>query len=284
MKWGRGIAEPFVESILHPTDYSTESINAFHHALAIGLCRRTQLTILHAESTSENGSPGASVRMTLEGWRRLKPGSPRSAVFDELELIVKKVKMHKRNPLAATLEYLERSPHDLIVLATAGREGVSRWIRPSIAERIAAQSKTMTLFVAGGNDGIVVPATGRIKLRRMLVPVATHPPAHRAIANAVRLARLAPDQPVEVVLLHVGDETGMPALNLPEDNACQWQTLGRSGEVVEQIAATASEKECDLIVMTTAGHHGLLDSLRGSITEQVVRRAPCPLLAVPATE
>lgn len=284
MQRGRGAEEPFVESILHPTDFSSGSINAFHHALAISLSRRTQLTILHADSASESGNHRASVRATLEGWQRLKPGSPRSAVFDELELIVKKVKMHKRNPLTATLEYLERSPHDLIVLATAGREGVSRWIRPSIAERIAEQSRTMTLFVADGNAGFVDPAIGRIQLRRMLLPVASQPVPHRAIDNTVRLARLASDQPVEVTLLHVGDEADMPALSLPTDTACSWQRLSRSGEVVEQIAAAAAEKACDLIVMATAGHQGLLDALRGSVTEQVVRRAPCPLLAVPATE
>jgi len=45
-------------------------------------------------------------------------------------------------------------------------------------------------------------------------------------------------------------------------------------EIVEQVAA-------DLIVMTTEGHHGFLYALRGSTTEQVLRHAPCPLLAVP---
>jgi nucleotide-binding universal stress UspA family protein len=34
--------------------------------------------------------------------------------------------------------------------------------------------------------------------------------------------------------------------------------------------------------MATEGHEGILDALRGSVTEQVVRRAPCPVLAVPA--
>jgi nucleotide-binding universal stress UspA family protein len=33
--------------------------------------------------------------------------------------------------------------------------------------------------------------------------------------------------------------------------------------------------------MATQGHHGVLDALRGSVTERVLRRAPCPLLAVP---
>ncbi|TMA83757.1 MAG: universal stress protein [Deltaproteobacteria bacterium] len=41
-------------------------------------------------------------------------------------------------------------------------------------------------------------------------------------------------------------------------------------------------KQADLIVMATEGRHGVVDALRGSVTERVVRDAPCPVLAVPA--
>jgi nucleotide-binding universal stress UspA family protein len=34
--------------------------------------------------------------------------------------------------------------------------------------------------------------------------------------------------------------------------------------------------------MTTQGHTGVLDALRGSTTERILRRASCPVLAVPA--
>jgi len=39
--------------------------------------------------------------------------------------------------------------------------------------------------------------------------------------------------------------------------------------------------KANLIGMATAGHHGLLDALRGSTTERVLRQAPCPVLAIP---
>jgi len=32
----------------------------------------------------------------------------------------------------------------------------------------------------------------------------------------------------------------------------------------------------------TEGHEGVLDAMRGSVTEQVLRRSTCPMLAVPA--
>ena len=58
----------------------------------------------------------------------------------------------------------------------------------------------------------------------------------------------------------------------------------RDGDPVEQILAAADELEVDLIVMPTAGRAGVFDVLRGSTTERVLRRAPCPLLAVPAPD
>jgi nucleotide-binding universal stress UspA family protein len=41
-------------------------------------------------------------------------------------------------------------------------------------------------------------------------------------------------------------------------------------------------KNPNLIVMSTDGRNGFLDALRGSHSERVLRRIPCPLLAIPA--
>jgi nucleotide-binding universal stress UspA family protein len=55
----------------------------------------------------------------------------------------------------------------------------------------------------------------------------------------------------------------------------------RHGNIVKTIIDAALEYDVDLIVMPTAGHHGILDALRGSTTERVLRHAPCPVYAVP---
>jgi nucleotide-binding universal stress UspA family protein len=57
----------------------------------------------------------------------------------------------------------------------------------------------------------------------------------------------------------------------------------RAGNVVGSVIDAAIEFDVDLIGMPTAGHHGILDALRGSTTERVIRHAPCPVLALPAT-
>ena len=51
---------------------------------------------------------------------------------------------------------------------------------------------------------------------------------------------------------------------------------------MKAILEAAIELDVDLIGMPTAGHHGVLDALRGSTTERVIRHAPCPVFALSA--
>jgi nucleotide-binding universal stress UspA family protein len=54
----------------------------------------------------------------------------------------------------------------------------------------------------------------------------------------------------------------------------------RDGSAVEDILEAAEKLPADLIVISTHGHTGFKHILLGSVTEQVVRRAPCPVLVV----
>ena len=275
---------PFVESIFHPSDFSKDNERAFEHALALSLHRHTSLTILHAGSEGRGGkwSDFPSVRATLERWGLLEKGSSRTAVFHELSMRVKKVNLRKRRPLSAVLEYLDEHPTELIVLATEGREGPTRWIRPSTAEAMARRSETMTLFVPVSSRGFVSSDDGKILLRRVLVPVDQQPDPCHAIFCAERASRMSESKPVEIVLLHVGEESTMPQRDLPDLPSSTWRAVRTTGDVVEEIVGAAEEQAVDLVVMATHGHDGFLDALRGSVTEQVLRRARCPVLAVPA--
>jgi nucleotide-binding universal stress UspA family protein len=52
------------------------------------------------------------------------------------------------------------------------------------------------------------------------------------------------------------------------------------GEAVANIVAYASRLNADLIVMGTNGRTGIAHLLLGSVAEQVVRTAPCPVVTV----
>lgn len=271
---------PFVGSVFHPSDFSEASRNAFHHALAVALRRQTRFTILHAGGSRDSWLNFPPVRATLEKWGLLEKGSPRSAVFEELKIRVEKVQLGGMNPLGATLGYLKEHPTDLIVLSTEGREGLPRWIKPSAAEKLAQKSHTMTLFVPAAARGFVSPEDGSISLKKILIPVDRDPSPLPALEYATRVTKMAVE-PVQIILCHVGDSSTMPALDLPEGPHWSWEKDFRGGEVIDSIVQAADEHKVDLIVMATTGRDGILDALRGSVTEQVLRRAPCPLLAVP---
>lgn len=53
------------------------------------------------------------------------------------------------------------------------------------------------------------------------------------------------------------------------------------GVPYKKIVEKAAAERVDMIVMCTHGRTGLLHMLIGSVTEQVVRRALCPVLSVP---
>ena len=62
-------------------------------------------------------------------------------------------------------------------------------------------------------------------------------------------------------------------------NLVKFTPLVTLGKVAEEIIAAANEDKCDLIVITSRGSR-LRRLLGGSITDQVVRSAPCPVLSM----
>lgn len=272
---------PFVESIVHPSDLSRASRAAFAHALVIALIQKARFEILHVGGeTPESWERFPAVRETLERWGLLAPGSARSAVFDELAVRVGKVQL-AGDPVGATLDYVREIEPDLLVLGTRGRESLARWLDPSIAQRIARRSRTMTLFVPDHGRFFVSLDDGRLSLRHILVPVDRSPDASDSLVRAARVAEALGDPPVAISLLHVGPGP-VPHYDLPEGKGWSWRVLQREGSVAGEILAAADSIAADLIVMPTDGRSGVLDALRGSITERVVAQADCPVLAVPA--
>jgi nucleotide-binding universal stress UspA family protein len=66
----------------------------------------------------------------------------------------------------------------------------------------------------------------------------------------------------------------------PRDPETPVERLLKDGDPAAVILRVAEEVPCDLIVMGTHGRTGLGRLLMGSVAEQVVRRAPCPVLTV----
>lgn len=58
------------------------------------------------------------------------------------------------------------------------------------------------------------------------------------------------------------------------------RTLVLEGEAADCLVETAVAEQADLIIMSTHGRSGASRLFLGSVTEDVLRRAPCPVLAV----
>ncbi|HEY6507359.1 MAG TPA: universal stress protein, partial [Vicinamibacterales bacterium] len=183
---------PFLETIVHPTDFSSASERAFAHALAVALVRRARLTLLHVGTEPHADWTGfPTVRAVLERWGLLEPGSSRAAVFEKLGVRVTKRGIPSHSPAAAVVEYLHGTPADLLVVATEGRDGVARWLHGSVAETMARRSKTMTLFVPAHSErSIVSLADGNLTLKNVLIPVDREPDTSEAVEFARRAAEI----------------------------------------------------------------------------------------------
>ena len=57
--------------------------------------------------------------------------------------------------------------------------------------------------------------------------------------------------------------------------------LLRKGTPADTIIDVAAEESVDLIVICTDGRDNLKDFVKGTITERVINRAPCPVLVIP---
>jgi nucleotide-binding universal stress UspA family protein len=274
-----------IRSVLHPTDFSVSSELAFAHALKIALAGKSKLHLLHADGAGEDDvdwSAFPGVRRTLSRWGVLPDGVAPGDVGAALGMHLAKISSRDRDPVRAIVRFADDHDSDLLVLATHGRDGLPRWLHGAVAEPAARRADAPTLFLPSGARGFVDPESGALQLRNVLVPVDHRPPPHGALRAVERLCRTLEASDVALHLVHVGEPGAMPAAALEGGMPARLLRSARSGNVVDEILAAATECQADLIAMATAGHHGFLDALRGSTTERVLRRAPCAVLAVPA--
>ncbi len=271
-----------IRSIVHPTDFSEASAEAFAHALRIALAARCTLSILHVAEAAGSGEWDSfpQVRQTLAHWGLMHGTEPPAEITRKFGVHIVKVALKPQEPIDGIAQFLARHAADLIVLATEARQGVARWLQGSIAEGLARQVPAPSLFVPAKARGFVDPRRGTVRLHHVLIPVDHHPKPAHAIGTIMRFAHQLAGMNAEARLFHVGKTP--PLVERHDEPHRPLPVSLRRGDPVDVIVEEASDWPADLIGMATAGHHGFLDALRGSTTERVIRQAPCPVLAVPA--
>jgi universal stress protein A len=142
--------------------------------------------------------------------------------------------------------------------------------------------------------------------KRILVPIDFSHASIEALDYAALLAGVSGAQLILLTVEDVGKYAGYPPiayypspkdlekelLNVFNDGMKKWpkhplhayddglKIIGKVGFVIDEILKTAGEHKADMIIMGTHGRRGISRALMGSVTEETIRRAVCPVLAV----
>ncbi len=205
----------------------------------------------------------------------------------------------------AIVDYAEKVGIQLIVMATHGYGGVSRWMHGSVAERVL-QSASVPVLIVCSAEGERFASHEPLACRRILVTLDGSPVAEQALLPATAIARALA---AEMVLLRVpiaqvsGSLTGewyVPlegtfdtANHIAEaylervaerlrTDGIKVSTAIRMGAVANVIVEYAEANHIDLIAMCTHGRTGLARWALGSVADRVLRARCLPLLLVRA--
>lgn len=198
--------------------------------------------------------------------------------------------------VTAILEEICISGADLVVMATHGRSGLGRAVLGSVTEQIIAHSPVPVMTLRPGRKPVH-------QIKTLLVPVDETAGGALALQPAIELgqsvaARLVLLDVVEPVLL----ETDAAALHENEKResaglSAAWvyveqlvarvraagvQVEGRAefGPAAATIREIATQVDADMIVMSTRARGLLARAILGSVTDEIVRTAQCPVLVV----
>jgi nucleotide-binding universal stress UspA family protein len=195
-------------------------------------------------------------------------------------------------------------PADLVVMPTHGRTGLKHVFLGSTAERIVQHSSCPVLVTRGhraqSKNG------SRFKIKAILVPTDFSSCSREGLRYAIAFAN---EFGAKIILLHVtyfgyvyscegtaiydiaslqkaarktAERKMRELVRSVNFGPVKFETAFSDGSPAIDICVYAKDHDVDLIITSTHGFTGLKHVLIGSIAEQVVRHAPCSVLAVPS--
>jgi nucleotide-binding universal stress UspA family protein len=203
------------------------------------------------------------------------------------------------HPANKILERARALPADLIVIGTHGAGGFEHLVLGSVTEKVLRKAACPVMTVPPH-----ARTTSKLPFKRLLCPVDFSDSSLAALEFAFSLAQ---EGDAELTILHVFDRlaedeplTNRPIaapeyrLELEADFAkrlhalvpesvktwCRPTTRMAHGKAYREILGVATEDASDLIVMGVHGRNALDLMMFGSTTNQVVRRATCPVLTL----
>jgi nucleotide-binding universal stress UspA family protein len=283
------------EDILLPFDGSDGAAEVLHHAAEIAHWADATIHLLYVADTTRDSVTVVETRvvdaLVQEGEDVVEgaEGTLTTLGVDYDSDVV------QGNPAPTIVEYAERYDHDLIVMPTHGREGVSRYLVGSVTEKVVRLSPVPVLTARMQSDehlafpyeNILIPTDGSAG--------ATHAGQHGVSLAAALGATVHALSVVDETSLGLdvrstisGREREQVATDAVGDLVTEAETRGVSdtvrhvehGTPIEVILDTIESNDIHAVVMGTTGRRGTDRILLGSVAEKTVRSAPVPVITV----
>lgn len=297
-----------LQKILFPTDFSRCANQALAHAVLYAEKYKAELHFLHVVTlfTDQPTVISDGIAETEEMIRKLEDVVEKqlnkvvnSHGSDDLAIIT--IKKRGISAAPVILEYASDQNIDLIVMGTCGRRGLSNLLLGSASEEVVRMAKCPVFTVSESKEANHIGA-----IKKILVPIDFSSHSKKAISYAKEIAST---YNARLQLLHIIEETMHPVYSLSGKSSkielvpgieedCRKrieqiiQEIGistedteiiiNSGQATLDIIKFATDNLSDLIVIATHGLTGIERLLLGSVTEKVVRRAPCPVFTIKA--
>jgi nucleotide-binding universal stress UspA family protein len=293
-----------IQRILCPIDFSDASRHALEHATALAKWYGSQVTALHVIHPAILLEP--SVLLNEPG-DAAGSDADRAAIDAQLRDWLKSVNemglrtdilVEEGNPASRILERARSLPADLIVTGTHGRGGFDRFMLGSVSEKVLRKAACPVLTVPPP-----AATVARVPYARLLCPVDFSDASLAALQFAFAVAK---ESDARLTIMHVldwppDDELLTEQFDSPEvrrlleervrgrldalvtDDVRTWckpSTTLSYGKPYARILESAEREGSDLIVIGVRGRNAFDLTLFGSTTNQVVRRASCPVLTV----
>ena len=128
---------------------------------------------------------------------------------------------------------------------------------------------------------VLVTPEGFVEPTRALIPYDASSHAYDAMHNAGEIAMMM-KIPLVVVAAHPDKGEAEEMAKAAERYLLRYEaevsTIATDSHPEEAILETARDEQCNLIIMGAYGHSRIRELVLGSTTEQVMRRAECPIL------
>jgi nucleotide-binding universal stress UspA family protein len=287
------------DNILLPFDGSEGAAAVLHHASELAHWADATIQVLYVADTTRDSVTVVEGETVDALVQRGDDVVDEAAKTLETLGVAYDTDVVQGNPAPTIVDYAERYDQDLVVMPTHGREGISRYLIGSVAEKVVRLSSVPVLTVRMQPD-----ETLTFPYENILVPTDGSDAATHAAEHTLSLAA---SLDATVHALSVVDETALgldvrstiasneseqAAIDAVETVVSEAKTRGvtntvrhiEHGTPFEEILDCIDSNDIHAVGMGTTGRRGTDRILLGSVAEKTVRSAPVPVMTVAGPE